>query len=81
MRLGLLLDERGPTVLEYVAGPEGLNPLQLRTFIERCLAKYDTKRIDPGGWGGGEPWGGTVPRKRASHWAQAPVWSGQCVFL
>ena len=50
MRLGLLLDERGPPVLEYVAGLDGINPLQLKTFVQRCLAKYDIKRIDPGEW-------------------------------
>jgi hypothetical protein len=54
--LGLPLDARGSgpaaQVLEYVAGCEGLTGSELAGFVQRCLAKYEAKRVDPGGAGG-----------------------------
>lgn len=47
-RLGLPSDGRGNELLEYIAGLDGLNQLQLDTFIKRVIAKYETKRIEPG---------------------------------
>jgi hypothetical protein len=53
--LGLPVDARGSgpaaDVLEYVAGCEGLTPSELAGFVQRCLAKYEAKRVDPGGRG------------------------------
>jgi hypothetical protein len=50
--LGLPLDARGSgpaaDVLEYVAGCEGLTAGELAGFVQRCLAKYEAKRVDPG---------------------------------
>ncbi|GLC35764.1 hypothetical protein PLESTM_000363300 [Pleodorina starrii] len=49
-RLGLEDGERGPDdAAEYAAGmQEGLTPTQLEAFVSLCIAKYATKRIDPG---------------------------------
>lgn len=49
-RLGLPEAARGDPVLEYVAGLEGLTRTQLSTLVDMCLDKYETKRVDPGGW-------------------------------
>ncbi|WIA12568.1 hypothetical protein OEZ85_006229 [Tetradesmus obliquus] len=50
--LGLPQDARGSgtaaAVLEYVAGCEGLTCSELAGFVQRCLAKYEAKRVDPG---------------------------------
>ncbi|PNW84960.1 hypothetical protein CHLRE_03g165750v5 [Chlamydomonas reinhardtii] len=47
-RLGLEEDARGAALAEYVAGQDGLTRPQLEAFVAMCLAKYATKRIDPG---------------------------------
>ena len=52
-RLGLEEGVRGDGCLEYCAGLSGLTPRQLDSFLTRCMAKYDVKRIDPGGGGEG----------------------------
>jgi hypothetical protein len=56
-RLGLPESARGDPVLEYVAGLEGLTRTQLSTLVDMCLDKYETKRVDPGGWMQGPGWG------------------------
>jgi len=52
VQLGLPAEERGcgpgAAVLEYVAGCEGLTQAELEAFVARCLAKYESKRVDPG---------------------------------
>lgn len=62
-KLGLPVNARGSgaaaDVLEYVAGCEGLTPLELAGFVRRCIAKYESKRVDPGKvyqWGGMHSW-------------------------
>eukprot|EP00878_Enallax_costatus_P021182 GHUV01022417.1.p1 GENE.GHUV01022417.1~~GHUV01022417.1.p1 ORF type:complete len:456 (+),score=120.95 GHUV01022417.1:512-1879(+) len=51
-KLGLPLDARGEgpaaDVLEYVVGCEGLTAAELAGFVRRCIAKYESKRVDPG---------------------------------
>ncbi|KAJ9527506.1 hypothetical protein QJQ45_025764, partial [Haematococcus lacustris] len=47
-RLGLEGGQRGLGALEYAAGQEGLTRGQLTAFMDRALAKYELKRIDPG---------------------------------
>lgn len=57
-KLELADGERGGPTAEYVAGQTGLTPSQLEAFVSLCLAKYATKRIDPGADVGGGPGGG-----------------------
>lgn len=48
-RLGLEENERSAEdAAEYAAGQDGLTPVQLEAFVGMCVAKYATKRIDPG---------------------------------
>lgn len=51
-QLGLPADARAhgdaADVLEYVAGREGLTAAELAAFVRRCIAKYESKRVDPG---------------------------------
>ena len=43
---------RGEATLEYASGLQGLTPRQLDVFIQQIIAKYEVKRIHPGGEGG-----------------------------
>ncbi len=39
---------RGAAEVERVVAGAGFTRAQLHTFVERCRARYESKRIDPG---------------------------------